>query len=125
MRGDYTVLFCITLLFGCAGLQFGCGDRNPQHNATPPAPFTDARITELGQQRWARTCALCHVNGAGGAPKVGDHNAWSTRLAQGEAVLLDHTVNGFGNMPPLGYCMDCEREDLRAAIAFMSQSGAQ
>ena len=65
---------------------------------------------------------MCHVRGEGGAPKVGDHDAWAPRLAQGEAVLLEHTVNGFGNMPPLGYCMDCEREDLRAAIAFMTDA---
>lgn len=80
-------------------------------------------MSSVGQQRWARTCAMCHVRGEGGAPKIGDTGAWSTRLAQGEAVVLEHTVNGFGNMPPLGYCMDCEREDLRTYIAFMAYGG--
>ena len=85
-----------------------------------PEPFANVQITELGQQRWARTCAMCHVRGEGGAPRVGDRDAWAPRLAQGEDVLLAHTIDGFNNMPPLGYCMDCEREDLRAYIAFMS-----
>jgi len=111
------------ITFLCAAL-VGCGDRDSKTAAAPLAqPFADAKISSLGQQRWARTCAMCHVRGEGGAPKIGDTVAWSTRLAQGEAVLLDHTVNGFGNMPPLGYCMDCEREDLRAYIAFMANGG--
>jgi cytochrome c5 len=85
-----------------------------------PEPFANAQITELGKQRWARTCAMCHVRGEGGAPRIGDRDAWSPRLAQGEEMLLEHTIDGFNNMPPLGYCMDCERDDLRAYIAFMS-----
>jgi len=77
-------------------------------------------MTDLRKQRWARTCALCHVGGQGGAPVVGDRAAWAARLAQGEDVVLDHTILGFNNMPPLGYCMDCERDDLRAYIRFMA-----
>jgi cytochrome c5 len=115
-------VFC-SMAFLCTAL-LGCGERDPQNTASPLAqPFADAKISSRGQQRWASTCAMCHVRGEGGAPKIGDTVAWSTRLAQGEAVVLDHTVNGFGNMPPLGYCMDCEREDLRAYIAFMAYGG--
>jgi cytochrome c5 len=93
-----------------------CGKPTPQ-------PFQDATISDLGKARWARTCALCHVNGEGGAPRFGDAAAWAPRLDQGEDVLLDHTINGYNNMPPLGYCMDCEREDFRAYIRFMSAGG--
>jgi cytochrome c5 len=113
-RGINTASFCVALL---VVMLTGCGDNDSQSTASS---FADARMSDQGQQRWARTCALCHVRGEGGAPKVGDGDAWTPRLAQGEAVLLEHTVNGFGNMPPLGYCMDCERDDLRAAIAFMA-----
>lgn len=90
---------------------------------TPSNAFADAKITDLGKARWARTCAMCHVRGEGGAPKIGDTAEWNKRLAQGEAVVLDHAVDGFGNMPPLGYCQDCEREDLRAYIHFMASGG--
>jgi cytochrome c5 len=72
----------------------------------------------MGQ--WTRTCALCHIRGEGGAPVLGDREAWSPRLAQGEEVLLEHTVEGLNNMPPLGYCMDCEEEDFRQIIRFMA-----
>ncbi len=84
-----------------------------------PDSFPNAHITDLGKQRFARTCAMCHLHGEGGAPRVGDRDAWASRLSQGEDVLLAHTIDGFNNMPPLGYCMDCEGDDLRAYIAFM------
>jgi len=113
-----------SIALACA-LQFGCGkaESPPAPSSASSAPFADAVITEPGKQRWARTCAMCHVRGEGGAPKIGDAAAWEPRLALGEAVLLDHAVNGFNNMPPLGYCMDCEREDLRAYIRFMATGG--
>ena len=74
--------------------------------------------------QWARNCALCHVRGEGGAPVLGDTAAWAERLAQGEDVLLRNTVEGLNNMPPLGYCMDCEEGDFREIIRFMSGGGA-
>jgi cytochrome c5 len=102
----------------------GC-HRDPSSTpaATTTSEFADAKITDLGKQRWSRTCAMCHVRGEGGAPKIGDTAEWNKRLAQGESVVLDHAINGFGNMPPLGYCMDCEREELRAYIRFMTSGG--
>jgi cytochrome c5 len=69
---------------------------------------------------WSRSCALGHVDGNAGAPRVGHPEEWQPRLAQGMDVLLDHTVNGFNKMPPLGYCMACEAEDFRALIDFMA-----
>ena len=111
------------VVFGFA-LLAGCGKSEPHSTAIPStAPFANASISELGKERWARTCAMCHVRGEGGAPKIGDTAAWSTRLAQGEDVVLEHAINGLNNMPPLGYCMDCEREDLRAYIHFMANGG--
>ena len=80
--------------------------------AEPPGP----RTLEL----WARSCALCHIDGNAGAPRVGDADAWQPRLAQGRETLLRHTVEGLNSMPPLGYCMACEREDFLSMIDFMT-----
>ena len=115
------------LLFALA-LVAGCGKNEPANSSSPSAtapaqPFANASISGIGKQRWAHTCAMCHVRGEGGAPKIGDTAAWATRLAQGEDVVLQHAIEGFNNMPPLGYCMDCEREDLRAYIHFMASGG--
>jgi cytochrome c5 len=51
---------------------------------------------------------------------VGDADAWQPRLAQGRETLLRHTVEGLNSMPPLGYCMACEREDFLSMIDFMT-----
>jgi cytochrome c5 len=111
----------LSLVLFAATVLLGCGDAtSPSATVNASQPFADAAISDLGKERWARTCALCHVGGEGGAPTFGDHAAWSPRLAQGEDVVLTHTIEGFNNMPPLGYCMDCEREDLRAYIHFMA-----
>ncbi len=107
------------LIAGLTCLTLGCGDGAPK--APEPKPFADAHITADGIARWSRTCAMCHVNGEGGAPKIGDSQAWAERLSQGEDVVMQHTIEGLNNMPPLGYCMDCEREDFRAMVRFMAE----
>ena len=48
------------------------------------------------------SCFACHGTGAADAPVLGDVEAWTPRIAQGEATLLDHAINGFNAMPPRG-----------------------
>ncbi len=108
----------LTVVALLACLLCGCGDSDTA--VRQPVPFADARISADGIARWSRTCAMCHVDGEGGAPRMGDKVAWAERLVQGEETLLLHTIEGLNNMPPLGYCMDCEREDFRAFIRFMT-----
>ena len=38
-----------------------------------------------------------------------------------KTTLLTHAVEGFENMPPLGYCMSCTGDELRALIHFMAK----
>lgn len=78
--------------------------------------------SERAMALWARSCALCHIDGNAGAPRVGQAEEWGPRLAQGRETLLKHTVEGLNSMPPLGYCMACEREDFLAMIDFMTAS---
>jgi cytochrome c5 len=83
-------------------------------------PSVSAAERQTAIEKWARSCALCHVDGNAGAPRVGDDAAWEPRLQQSTATLLDHTVNGLGKMPPLGYCMDCSEQDFLVLTAFMA-----
>lgn len=89
--------------------------------AEPQVRKDDMAMNTETSARWAASCALCHVRGEGGAPVVGDAAAWQPRLAQGFDVLLAHTVAGYNSMPPLGYCMACERSDFEAMIRFMAE----
>ncbi|WP_030137942.1 c-type cytochrome [Pseudomonas fluorescens] len=100
----------LTLLAGC--------DDAP----TPPTPTaitampSDASLARI----YDSSCKLCHANPSAGAPLTGDTNAWAPRLAQGAETLLDHAINGYNGMPPMGLCMHCSEEQFLALIAFMS-----
>lgn len=126
-----TLLTLLTLLAGCDEPTDGtAGDADPVPVDSPAgsqspletqreALFGDAVITADVSGKWARSCSLCHVTGEGGAPRIGNKSEWQARLVQGEQALMIHTIEGFNKMPPLGYCMGCEREDLRAMIKLM------
>jgi cytochrome c5 len=83
-------------------------------------PEPSQATVDAAMEKWSRSCVLCHVPGHGNAPRVGHPEEWAERLEKGEQVLLTNTIEGFNNMPPLGYCMDCEADDFRVMIRFMA-----
>lgn len=119
----------------------------PMPSSAPPtapadaAEATDATDAAAGQAAvpavassadgaavYAKACVTCHGTGLAGAPKLGDAADWGPRIAQGEALLLEHSIKGFtgkkGMMPPRGGFMNLSDEEMRAAVAYMvSQSG--
>ncbi|NLS14433.1 cytochrome c5 family protein [Vibrio sp. SM6] len=64
-------------------------------------------------------CMACHSTGVSGAPISGDSDAWAPRIAQGQAVMLEHALTGFNAMPAKGTCMDCSDDEIQAAIDHM------
>jgi cytochrome c5 len=102
-------LLAVLALVGCAP------------KAGPPAdPLSlkpkDPRLAQL----YEGSCKACHGAGAGGAPVVQDRAAWNPRWKQGEAVLLDHVVQGYRAMPALGQCAACTPDDFQALTRFMA-----
>lgn len=98
-----------------------CGKSPPAaapHAAALPADPTLAALYES-------SCKDCHANPASGAPLAGDTAAWAPRLAQGKDTLLDHSINGYLGMPPMGMCTQCSEDDFAALIGFMSGSELQ
>ncbi|MEZ5570890.1 MAG: c-type cytochrome [Halioglobus sp.] len=72
---------------------------------------------------YLRSCRSCHTVAATGSPLTGDTAAWAPRMEKGMGVLVDSVVNGFGGMPPLGLCMDCDAQQFEALIQFMATPG--
>lgn len=110
-RATAMALGLCALLAGCGGgdapqAQAGAGQGVPQ----------DAALAQL----YGASCKQCHANPAAGAPLTGDTAAWAPRLEKGMATLLDHSINGFQGMPPLGLCMQCSEQDFQALIEFMA-----
>lgn len=77
-----------------------------------------------GQQVYNNVCIACHSPpGVGGAPALGDAQAWAPRIAQGLDILNDHALNGFsgktGVMPKKGERIDLSDEEVIRAVEFM------
>jgi cytochrome c5 len=93
---------------------------SPQHEtvaAQPPAAATPVRS---GEAVYSSVCFACHATGAAGAPKVGDKGEWLPRIAQGDATLLQHALQGFKAMPPHGGCTACSDAEIKAAVSYMT-----
>jgi len=105
------------MVLGLGALLAGCGGEDvPQAQAAGQGVPQDAALAQL----YGASCKQCHANPAAGAPLTGDTLAWEPRLEKGMDTLLDHSINGFQGMPPLGLCMQCSEADFRALIEFMA-----
>lgn len=105
------------MVLGLGALLAGCGGEDaPQAQAAGQVLPQDAALAQL----YGASCKQCHANPAAGAPLTGDTLAWEPRLEKGMDTLLDHSINGFQGMPPLGLCMQCSEPDFRALIEFMA-----
>jgi cytochrome c5 len=105
------------LVVALAGVVLGCG-------TPPPAPSTPVVLSERQALVFQRICSECHARGDIGSPMLGDEDAWKPRRAKGLDVLLANTVNGYGQMPPLGTCGFCTEEDFRHLVVYVSGMSA-
>lgn len=112
----------------------GCNkaENAPAANTTATAPVAQvpaptaapAAVDPVGAGVYAKTCALCHAAGVGGAPKPGDKADWAPRIAQGEDTLFKHAIEGFtgakGAMPAKGGSPSLSDSDVKAAVTHMA-----
>jgi len=81
-----------------------------------------AAAAHPGEETYNRFCFSCHASGVAGAPKFGDKEAWAPRIAKGQALLLQSTLEGVPpGMPPMGLCTSCTAEDMEAVVDYMVQ----
>lgn len=76
------------------------------------------------QQIVRAQCARCHEAGVGGAPKIGDRDAWIPRLKTGFDTVVRSAINGHGGMPARGGMADLTDAELRSAITYMINPAA-
>jgi cytochrome c5 len=90
-----------------------------------PAIATAATGAErTGEQVAAAACAKCHQTGEGGAPKIGDRNAWIQREKQGLNLLYQSALRGHAGMPARGGMAELSDAEVKRAVEFMMNSGA-
>jgi cytochrome c5 len=86
---------------------------------TEPKSDKDLKAERTGGQVVKAQCSKCHQDGKGGAPKIGDREAWSKRLSQGIDHAVHSAISGHGGMPPRGDKADLTDGEVRAAILYM------
>ncbi len=72
-----------------------------------------------GEKVYNTYCVACHGTGAAGAPIKGKTDQWNARIAQGEATLIKHAIEGFNAMPAKGTCSDCSDDEMTATVQFL------
>jgi len=73
-----------------------------------------------GKAVFDKSCALCHVPGIAGAPKVGDAAAWAGRVREGIATLYRSALQGTSKgMPAKGGNLGLAEADVKAAVDYM------
>lgn len=82
------------------------------------ATVSSSGLTQ-GKGVFEQTCAACHLGGIGGAPSIHDRESWRVRLRQGQAVLVQHALEGHGAMPPKGGNPMLSDAQVRAAVHYM------
>ena len=86
-----------------------------------PAPV-DTVLT--GAQTYNEACYLCHsAPGVGGAPVIGDSEAWLPRIEQGMEILNERSLAGYqgelGFMPAKGGRVDLSDAEVMSAVDYM------
>lgn len=84
-----------------------------------PASAKDMAFERSGKQVVDAQCSKCHAKGAGGAPKIGDREAWAPRLRQGMDALVLSAIRGHGGMPARGDQADLTDGEIRNAVNYM------
>ena len=71
------------------------------------------------EQIYENVCADCHTEGALGSPVFGVKADWGERIAQGMKTLVEHAINGIGQMPARGGDEDLSDEDIQKTVEYM------
>ena len=97
-----------------------------------PAVAVSAEATAAtvhpGAESYEQYCSICHKVGVGGAPIVGETQAWSGRLENGVDSLIKNALDGMSSgtavMPPKGGFTHLSDEAVEQAVRFMLEKSS-
>ena len=92
-------------------------------NWIEPLRRSSPAVARTGEEIVRSQCSSCHLNGANGAPKMGDRAAWIPRLKNGMEAAVASAVHGHGAMPARGGLPDLSTQEIRSAIEYMFDYG--
>lgn len=120
LRSGSKVLVMLLLLL--ASLSFGFSSNG---FAKDIASQPDVRKYNLGLGKsvFFGKCVKCHGDVGSGAPQLANIQDWVKRLAVPVDTLIEHAVNGHGEMPPKGGFKALTNRKVSAAVAYIVDQG--
>lgn len=114
MKQTFLVLASALLLAACAH------DDGRSGNALVTGDAGQSNVAmRNGETAYNEHCAGCHETGMTGAPVAGDAADWGARSQLWDAVLLDHAITGYLEMPARGGRTDLPDEIVKSAAEYM------
>ncbi len=112
MKRTFLLPVCALILVACAHES----PDKPSYGDSTPGSFA----AELnGEAAYNENCAGCHETGMLGAPIAGDAADWGARSQLWDAVLLDHAITGYFEMPARGGRVDLPDKVVKSAAEYM------
>lgn len=90
---------------------------------TEPTSRKQSPVQRTGKQIVEARCANCHAQGKGGAPKIGDRDAWVPRIKDGFDATVRSAINGHGGMPARGGLANLTDAEMKEAVTYMVNKG--
>ena len=113
MKHTLLMVLGALLLAGCAN---DAAERSRQDTDAQSA----GNATVLnGERYYNEYCAGCHETGMLGAPVAGNQEDWAERSQLWDAVLFDHAITGYLEMPAKGGRMNLPDDVVKAAAEHM------
>jgi cytochrome c5 len=81
------------------------------------------QVARSGEEVYKAVCMACHAAGVAGAPKSGDQQAWTARIANGLESLVTAALKGKGAMPPQGGGDYSDVEIAKGVVYMANASG--
>ena len=75
-----------------------------------------------GEEVYKAVCLTCHQAGILNAPKLGDVQTWTPRIAQGYETLVQHAIKGIRSMPAKGGNASLSDNEVASAVLYMTNS---
>ncbi len=79
-----------------------------------------AQEIRSGKVVYEAACAACHTTGVLNSPKLGDKQAWTARIAQGQEKLIANAIKGIRQMPARGGNPDLPDTEVARAVVYLA-----
>jgi cytochrome c5 len=108
-----------TVMLISALLLVACARDAAERSSGDLEPAVAGESAFNGERHYEEYCSGCHETGMLGAPVAGRQEDWAERSQLWDAVLFDHAITGYLEMPAKGGRVDLPEEVVKAAAEYM------